>query len=79
MRKARKVSTAAKPISRGLKKAIQRRHLTAYATAKQADVSVDAVQRFMNDERGLTLGTIDKIADALDLKLCEEEPAKDEK
>jgi len=46
--------------------------LTAYGAAKRAGVSVDAVQRFLNDERSLTLGTADKIAHALDLELCEE-------
>ena len=44
--------------------------LTAYAVAKRAGVSVDAVQRFMNAERGLTLATVDKLADALELTLC---------
>lgn len=61
-----------KPISRGLRDALKKRGLTAYATAKKAEVSVDAVQRFMKDERGLSLGTVDKIADALDLSLCDD-------
>ena len=58
------------PISRALRKTIRERDLTAYAAAKQAGVSVDAVQRFMNAERGLTLATVDKLADALELTLC---------
>ena len=62
-----------KPVSRILRETIRDRGLTAYATAKQAGVSVDAVQRFMNNERGLTLGTVDKIAESLDLTLCKEE------
>jgi hypothetical protein len=49
--------------------------LTAYAAAKQAGVSVDAVQRFMNAQRGLTLTTVDKLADALELTLCPDEEA----
>jgi plasmid maintenance system antidote protein VapI len=57
-----------------LRQTIRQRELTAYAAAKQAGVSVDAVQRFMNAERGLTLTTVDKLADALDLTLCPEEP-----
>lgn len=61
------------PVSRGLRDSIRDRGLTAYATAKQAGVSVDAVQRFMKNERGLTLGTVDKIAESLDLKLCQDE------
>jgi plasmid maintenance system antidote protein VapI len=58
------------PISRALRKTIRKRELTAYAAAKQAGVSIDAVQRFLNEERGLTLATVDKLADALDLSLC---------
>jgi plasmid maintenance system antidote protein VapI len=58
------------PVSEVLRETIRERGLTAYAAAKRAGVSVDAVQRFLNDERGLNLGTIDKIASALHLTLC---------
>jgi hypothetical protein len=61
------------PISAGLRQTIRERRLTAYATAKRAGVSVDAVQRFLNAERGLTLATADKLADALALTLCPDE------
>lgn len=61
------------PISRELRASIRKRGLTAYAAAKQAGVSVDAVQRFMKDERGLNLNTVDKIANSLDLTLCDDE------
>jgi plasmid maintenance system antidote protein VapI len=65
------------PVSRALRSTIRERELTAYATAKRAGVSVDAVQRFMNAERGLTLATVDKLAAALDLTLCpDEEPQR---
>ena len=57
----------------GVLRAAIRRRGTAYATAKQAGVSVDAVQRFLNHERGLTLATVDKLAVALELTLCPEE------
>ncbi len=67
-RRARRV-----PISQKLRDTIRRRGLTAYATAKSAGVSVDAVQRFLNAERGLTLATVDKLADALELTLCTRE------
>jgi plasmid maintenance system antidote protein VapI len=53
---------------------IRERDLTAYSAAKRAGVSVDAVQRFINAERGLSLTTVDKLADALDLTLCPEDP-----
>ncbi|OAI53215.1 hypothetical protein AYO47_05260 [Planctomyces sp. SCGC AG-212-M04] len=68
----RKTSPRRKPITQGLRNAIRGRRLTAYAAAKQAGVSVDAVQRFLNGQRSLSLGTVDKIASALDLELCEE-------
>jgi len=58
------------PVSKGLREAIHGRGWTAYAVAKQSGVSVDAVQRFLNDERGLNLATVDKIAWALGLSLC---------
>ena len=58
------------PVSKGLREAIHVRGLTAYAAAKQAGVSVDAIQRFLKEERGLTLTTVDKLADALGLALC---------
>ena len=61
------------PISRVLRNTIQERGLTAYAAAKQAGVSVDAVQRFLNHQRGLTLATVDKLTSAMDLTLCSDE------
>ena len=64
------------PVSKGLRGAIIERRLTAYAAAKQSGVSVDAIQRFLKDERGLTLATVDKLADALGLSLCPDEDEK---
>jgi DNA-binding phage protein len=64
-------------LSKVLRETIRNRGLTAYATAKQAGVSVDAVQRFMKDERGLTLQTVDKIADSLDLTLCPDKKSEE--
>lgn len=74
----RKKRLAKKPISHALRDTLINRGLTAYSAAKQAGVSVDAVQRFLNEERGLTLGTVDKIADSLDLTLCDEQPPAEE-
>jgi hypothetical protein len=76
MRKTNKKASTKKPISQALRRTIRKRKLTAYATAKQAGVSVDAVQRFLKDERGLSLETVDKIADCLDLVLCDDSPAE---
>ena len=74
MGKARKKRGGRAPVSCALRDTIRELELTAYATAKRAGVSVDAVQRFMNSERGLTLATVDKLADALDLTLCPDDP-----
>lgn len=60
-------------VSDKLRDTLRERGLTAYGAAKQAGVSVDAVQRFMNSERSLSLPTVDKLAGALDLTLCAEE------
>jgi transcriptional regulator with XRE-family HTH domain len=57
-------------ISKSLRNAIRDRGLTAYAAAKLAGVSVDAIQRFLNRKRGLTLSTVDKLAGSLGLTLC---------
>ncbi len=73
MSAARKVRDGGGPVSRGLREAISERGLTAYAAAKRAGVSVDAIQRFLNAERGLTLATVDKLAKALGLSLCPDE------
>jgi plasmid maintenance system antidote protein VapI len=61
-------------VSEALRDAITERGLTAYAAAKQSGVSVDAIQRFLNAQRGLTLSTVDKLADSLGLTLCESSP-----
>jgi transcriptional regulator with XRE-family HTH domain len=72
MSKAKGTRSRREPISLALRQTIRERNLTAYKAAKEAGVSADAVQRFMNSERGLTLATVDKLADALNLALCQE-------
>jgi plasmid maintenance system antidote protein VapI len=64
-------------ISQALRDTIRQRGLTAYAAAKQAGVSVDAVQRFLNGQRGLTLATADKLAVALGLVVRPHAPPSD--
>lgn len=61
-------------VSEALREEIIERGLTAYAAAKQSGVSVDAIQRFLNEQRGLTLSTVDKLADSLGLTLCPNDP-----
>ena len=70
----KKASARKSPISRALRNTIRERGLTAYATAQQAGVSVDSVQRFLKHQRGLTLATVDKLTAALELTLCDEDP-----
>ncbi len=74
MSKPKRQRARSEPVSQALRDTIRKQGLTAYATAKQAGVSVDAVQRFLNAERGLTLATVDKLAEALELTLCPDEP-----
>ena len=54
-----------------LKEIIRARGLTAYALAKMSGASVDPIQRFLNGERGLSVATFDKLAEALGLDLVE--------
>lgn len=54
-----------------LKRIISDRGLTAYKVAKDAEVSEDAVRRFLNGERGLTIATFDAICKSLGLELTE--------
>jgi plasmid maintenance system antidote protein VapI len=79
MANAKRKGPRKKPVSSSLRKTIRERELTAYATAKRAGVSVDAVQRFLNSERGLTLATVDKLADALELTLCPDESGENQR
>lgn len=44
---------------------------TAYAVGKLANVDPGVVQRFLTGERGLRVATLDKIAGALRLRLCQ--------
>ena len=57
--------------SETLKEIIRARGLTAYALAKMSGASVDPIQRFLNGERGLSVATFDKLAEALGLDLVE--------
>ncbi len=57
--------------SETLKEIIRARRLTAYTLAKMSGASVDPIQRFLNGERGLSIATFDRLADALGLDLVE--------
>lgn len=50
---------------------IFRRKPSAYAIARAAEVDPATVQRFLDGERDMTTGTLDKIGRALGLKVIE--------
>lgn len=52
-----------------LKKAIENCGISRYALAKRCGVSESALSRFKSGERGLSLDALDRLADALDLRL----------
>lgn len=54
------------------------RSLTAFATARQAELSVDGVQHFLNLEPGLALAKVDKLTNALDLTFRHGESTSEE-
>lgn len=64
-RMARKTST----VSGQLRSAILESGLTHYALGKQAGVAPNVLDRFMSGERGLSIGTIDKLCQCLGLDL----------
>jgi plasmid maintenance system antidote protein VapI len=57
------------PVGNALRSEIERRGLTAYRLNAMSGVSVDAVHRFLNREKGLTLTSVDALANALGLAL----------
>ena len=78
MSEVQRASSEPMTISQALRDTIRQRGLTAYAVAKRAGVSVDAVQRFLNGQRGLTLATADKLAVALCLVVRPHAPPADQ-
>jgi transcriptional regulator with XRE-family HTH domain len=76
-KRAKKGSESTGPISDELRRVIKARGLTAYATAKLSGVSIDPIQHFLNNDRGLTLATVDRLAEALGLRLVETAESSD--
>jgi transcriptional regulator with XRE-family HTH domain len=56
-------------VSDALRQAIRDSGLSWYRVAKDSNVSYPTVQRFMRDERSLSLGALDKICTYLGLQL----------
>jgi transcriptional regulator with XRE-family HTH domain len=63
-------------VSAQLRDVIDSRGLTPYAVAKLSDIDPGMVARFVSGERDLRLGTVDRIAAALGLRLVEVGRAK---
>lgn len=63
-------------LSGQLRDVIRSRGLTPYAVAKLANIDPGMVARFVSGERDLRLGTVDRIATALGLRLVEVGKAK---
>jgi transcriptional regulator with XRE-family HTH domain len=58
-------------LSYQLREIIEARGLTAYAAARMAEVDPGVVSRFMTGERDIRMGTADRLAAALGLRLVE--------
>ena len=58
-------------LSRQLREIIDSRGLTAYALGQSSGVDPTVIGRFLADERDIRLGTADKLASALGLRLVE--------
>jgi transcriptional regulator with XRE-family HTH domain len=58
-------------LSKQLREIIDSRGLTAYAVGQESGVDPTVIGRFLADERDIRLGTADKIAAALGLRLVE--------
>ncbi|TWU17621.1 helix-turn-helix domain-containing protein [Bythopirellula polymerisocia] len=61
----------ARSISDQLKAAIRKSENSRYAICQATGVDEAALSRFLNEERGLSLATVDKLADFLNLELVE--------
>ncbi len=57
------------PLTGQLRRAIKRDGRSIYALAKHSGLTVSALQRFVAEEHGMTLGSAEKLADALGLRL----------
>ena len=56
-------------VSEALRRGIRDSGLSAYALGKLADVDPHQISRFLDGRRGLTANTIDRLAEALGLRL----------
>jgi predicted transcriptional regulator len=59
-------------ISDQLREIIRNSGKTAYAVGKLADIDPGMVKRFLDNDRGMRVATLDKLAAALGLRLCQD-------
>jgi DNA-binding phage protein len=59
-----------------LKHAISASGKTMYRLAKDADVTVDSLYRFMKGQRSITLEAAEKVCEVLNLELTPRQPPK---
>jgi transcriptional regulator with XRE-family HTH domain len=58
-------------LSAQLRDVIESRGLTSYALGRAAGVAPAVISRFVSGDRGLTMATADRVAEALGLRLVE--------
>jgi len=73
-----KKSKSTGTISDTLRAIIQESGLTAYSLGKMTGVNAAVIARFLNGERDLRLGTVDKLCDALSCELSRKPKGKNE-
>lgn len=56
-------------VSEQLRQAIQKAEISRYRMAKETGVAESALSRFVNDQRSLDLGSVDRLAAYLGLEL----------
>lgn len=64
-------------ISEQLRRAIDAAGVTRYRVCKEIGISEATLSRFMSGAQGLTLATVDQLADYLNLELVSRKPRKE--
>jgi transcriptional regulator with XRE-family HTH domain len=65
-----------KPITEVIRDAIKNSGLTPYRIAKDSGVSQPTLSRFLSRQRGLSADAVDRLAEALGLRLVKDKPRK---
>jgi transcriptional regulator with XRE-family HTH domain len=67
-----------KSLSEQIRQAIRASGMTQYRICKEIGIKQPSMTRFMNGQAWLSMQTLDKIADLLDLNITFPQPAVDE-